>query len=237
MPPRCAWRRRPPLAAVRSNNLQETFKFSVTLASSAEEGMSILRVDKRFNLILLDVLMPNVDGCTALPEIKKLVGDKVAIVMTSAHSDEKLIQACILNGAVTYLTKPLQIEAVKNIWQYCLLKNRALFTDYMNATEARRPRSAALPDGLPSCATCGGGHASCAVGSSGARASSSSRPPEEGGSSSMHAQSGSSSCPESGPDSFTHTQLTTEGIAGLKIDLEAYLNGTKDREHSVCRTQ
>lgn len=161
---------------VCSNQAQDKFIFSLQLAASAEEAMAVLHSEVTFNLILLDVLMPQLNGYAVLPEMRRLVGDTVAIVMTSAHSHEQLIQRfvctplstaacartlrrvppslrlvrCILDGADTYLLKPLQMEAVKNIWQYCLLKDPGL-------ASGRQPAQGVGVGGTPPSLSPGGG--------------------------------------------------------------------------------
>ena len=141
--------------------MQDKFVFSLTMAGSGEEALNVLRGGAKFNLILLDVLMPNQNGYTVLPEMRRIVGETVAIVMQSAHSHEQLIQRCILDGADTYMLKPLQIEAVKNIWQYCLIKNR-----HLTEVQEGEPAAPVQSFGVGSLA---GGHGagSHALGSSG----------------------------------------------------------------------
>ena len=51
---------------------------------------------REFNLILLDVIMPDVNGYEVLPEMRSLVGEQVAIVMASAHSHAHLVQVAVL---------------------------------------------------------------------------------------------------------------------------------------------
>ena len=47
--------------------------------------------------------------------------------MISAYESIDLVDQCILSGADAYLLKPLHIESVRHIWQFCLQKNRPKF--------------------------------------------------------------------------------------------------------------
>jgi two-component system, chemotaxis family, chemotaxis protein CheY len=68
-----------------------------------------------YDLICLDVMMPNMDGHEALTKIKSLerernvTPDKEAkVIMTSALGDPKnVFQALYREGAITYLVKPI----------------------------------------------------------------------------------------------------------------------------------
>lgn len=68
-----------------------------------------------YDLILLDIMMPNVDGQTALKEIRgieKQIGvidtDASKVIMTTALEDPKnVVEAYYQGGADSYLVKPI----------------------------------------------------------------------------------------------------------------------------------
>jgi len=72
-----------------------------------------------FNLICLDIMMPNMDGLEALQEIRKIETDngisglnKVKVIMTTAlEGQQNVMEAFFKGGASSYLVKP--IEKVK----------------------------------------------------------------------------------------------------------------------------
>jgi len=68
------------------------------------------------DIVLLDLLMPRMDGLTAIREIKRLVPTAQVIVLTSYHKDEQVFSA-IKAGALSYLLKDASpeelVEAVR----------------------------------------------------------------------------------------------------------------------------
>jgi len=79
----------------------------------AEDGADVIKlVDHEFyDLILLDLKMKNVDGITALKEIKKISPSIPVIIMTAYSSVNSAVEALKL-GAVDYLVKPLDMDIV-----------------------------------------------------------------------------------------------------------------------------
>lgn len=68
-----------------SNKNQGMYSFELCFASSATEALEATQT-QFFQVILLDVLMPAVNGYAVIPALRRVVGDNVPIVMISAHS-------------------------------------------------------------------------------------------------------------------------------------------------------
>jgi DNA-binding NtrC family response regulator len=62
-----------------------------------------------YDLILLDLRLPDVNGLELLPEIKKL-DEEIDIIIITAYGSIETAVAAIKAGASDYLTKPLEIE-------------------------------------------------------------------------------------------------------------------------------
>lgn len=78
----------------------------VTEAENGEVALARLR-SSTFDLVLLDVMMPVLDGVATLRAIKEdpdLSG--IPVIMVSAVSEMETVTACISEGADDYLTKP-----------------------------------------------------------------------------------------------------------------------------------
>ena len=72
------------------------------------------------SLILLDAMMPDIDGFTCCQKIRSLPeGDRPSIIIITALDDRESIQKALDAGANDYITKPIQ-------WSVLLDKVRRL---------------------------------------------------------------------------------------------------------------
>ncbi|MGD2143921.1 MAG: response regulator [Anaerolineae bacterium] len=80
--------------------------YQMTIATSGDEGLTTLR-SGRFDLILLDLMLPGVDGFEVLRQIRDdpAVAD-VPVVITSARARPVAKQEAADLGADAYITKP-----------------------------------------------------------------------------------------------------------------------------------
>ena len=68
-------------------------------------------VEERPDLILMDVVMPKMDGFTACPEIRKKDGlQGVPIVMVTSRGEPGNVQTGYQSGCNAYLTKPIDAD-------------------------------------------------------------------------------------------------------------------------------
>lgn len=84
--------------------------YSNDMAGSAKEAMEKLG-DQQFDVILLDYMMPDIDGINALGEIKKISPNSKIIMITAFASIENAVTA-IKKGASEYISKPFKIDAL-----------------------------------------------------------------------------------------------------------------------------
>lgn len=98
----------------------ESAGYGVILAKNGAEGLDLAKTELP-NIILLDVIMPQIDGFTALQELKKNESTKniPVIMLTNLGTDEDKIKGFVL-GAIDYIVKanftPTQI--IEKIKQY-----------------------------------------------------------------------------------------------------------------------
>lgn len=97
----------------------------VYTASNGEEGLNIVKNHTdEFDLILLDLIMPKVDGITMLEEMKKANINKNVIVLTSYNSAD-IIRKVSEQGVNYYLLKPFELaELEKRILEVSNLENQ-----------------------------------------------------------------------------------------------------------------
>ena len=92
----------------------------------ARDGTEVLELLKEQipDLILLDIMMPNLDGYSTLSEIKKTEKfQKIKIIFLSAKTSEKDIQKGLEMGADAYITKPYSIKKLSEKVQELLQEN------------------------------------------------------------------------------------------------------------------
>ncbi|MBA3035908.1 MAG: response regulator transcription factor [Desulfobacterium sp.] len=96
----------------------ESQRYAVETATDGEEAFDKL-FEATFDLILLDIMMPKIDGLTVLQEIRK-AGIKTPVLMLTAKGDvEDKIKGLDL-GADDYLPKPFSLDEL-------MARVRALF--------------------------------------------------------------------------------------------------------------
>ena len=92
---------------------------SVTSASSGREAIDLLERGSRFNLLLTDVMMPDVDGPALLHHVRNNEEYReMPVVMMSSNEHADIVLNCIRLGAEDYLLKPVSKKAVKHMWAH-----------------------------------------------------------------------------------------------------------------------
>ena len=75
---------------------------------------------ERFNLVLVDVMMPGLNGLEVLEQIRRRYGNEIAVIMISSNDQQQMVEDCIRHGADSYLIKPLRKSDFSNIWQFVM---------------------------------------------------------------------------------------------------------------------
>ena len=102
------------------------YGYDVTVANDGLEALKIL-MDKTFDLILLDVMMPNMDGWDTLKAIRNNKKTQyIPVIMITAVSEDQKVVSGLKIGADDYIVKPFilpnllaRVEAVlrRSKWQ------------------------------------------------------------------------------------------------------------------------
>src|SRR5689334_20318777 len=82
--------------------------YKVWVAESAEAGLELVR-KHRFDVVLLDVWLPGMDGLEALPKIREMESSPEVIMISGHGTIETAVKATKL-GAYDFLEKPLSLE-------------------------------------------------------------------------------------------------------------------------------
>lgn len=102
--------------------LLEGQKVIVSSASDGNEALEILNKDKKIDLIMMDMMMPNKDGYETTMEIRK--NEKLKTIPIIAVTAKAMLgdrQKCISVGASDYVTKPVDgdlLLSLLRVWLY-----------------------------------------------------------------------------------------------------------------------
>ncbi len=94
--------------------LQDTLlkeNFSVYIAETPYKAIEIIE-NNNVDIVLLDLVMPGMDGIDVLREIKHIKPDTVVIMMTGYGTIDTAVEAMKL-GAYDYITKPFRMSKIK----------------------------------------------------------------------------------------------------------------------------
>jgi len=83
--------------------------YSTSWAGDGEKALAILQQDSEYNLMLLDIRMPGIDGVEVLKRMKS-TGRDIAVIMMSGHGSEELAVECMKIGAEDYISKPFVLD-------------------------------------------------------------------------------------------------------------------------------
>jgi len=104
------------------NTLKDMLEISKhQVVAEAVDGIDAL---EKFNsakpdILFLDIAMPKKDGIETLTQIMKNKPD-AKIIMITAHYNMELIENCIRNGALAYISKPFSMDDILHSISYAL---------------------------------------------------------------------------------------------------------------------
>jgi len=98
--------------------------FEVASADSGKKGLDMI-AREHFDIILLDLMMPEISGLEVLPEVKASHPDTVVIVITGYATIEHSIEA-MKSGAFDFIPKPFSPEQLKVVVSKAIEHTRAL---------------------------------------------------------------------------------------------------------------
>lgn len=85
--------------------------YRVTLAASGEEALSLIKEEVPFDLVILDLKLPGIDGLQVLEALHEAQPELVVILITGYATLETAIEA-LRKGAYDYLLKPCPVEEI-----------------------------------------------------------------------------------------------------------------------------
>lgn len=94
--------------------------YDVTIAKDGQEAYELVKTNfernERFDVIFMDIQMPNLDGLQSTRLIRKM-GYNAPIVALTAFSDASNVKDCMDSGMNEFLAKPIRRPALKQVLQ------------------------------------------------------------------------------------------------------------------------
>src|SRR5271167_4677813 len=99
--------------------LLEVDEHKVQTASTGEEAVEHVQKGLHPDLVLLDLLMPGIDGLQTLEKLRQLKPGLKVVMLSCVNDTRKVVQAMRL-GAIDYLTKPFQKAELDAVIGQCV---------------------------------------------------------------------------------------------------------------------
>jgi len=97
-------------------------EIEISTAENGKDALNVLEKESDFDLILMDIMMPEMDGYEAMTRIRKIEEFKdVPIIALTAKAMKGDRQKCINAGANDYLSKPVDVDkllSLLRVWLY-----------------------------------------------------------------------------------------------------------------------
>jgi CheY-like chemotaxis protein len=85
-------------------------------ATNVSDAVELLKTDSGIGIILMDMMMPDMDGYEAIPRIKSLDGmPTLPIIAVTAQAMKGDRERCLEAGADGYISKPVDVDALVNL--------------------------------------------------------------------------------------------------------------------------
>lgn len=104
-----------PQIQLSTDLMLQSLNYNVTIAKNGKEAIEKISNEK-YDLILLDMMMPDFTGLEVLEQIEKYLKDSnTEIILQTGITDKMQLDAAIKYGVTKYLAKPYDIIQLKNI--------------------------------------------------------------------------------------------------------------------------
>jgi DNA-binding response OmpR family regulator len=97
----------PRLAGNIARSLRESAGYAVDVAHDGQEGL-FMAESNEYDVVLLDLMLPHMDGMQLLTRIRK-AGQHTPVLVVTARDDKESVVGLLNAGADDYLTKPFDL--------------------------------------------------------------------------------------------------------------------------------
>jgi signal transduction histidine kinase/DNA-binding response OmpR family regulator/CHASE3 domain sensor protein len=101
----------------------EASKMDVKYAESGKEGIEMLEKNPDIEIVLMDVMMPEMDGYEAIRRIRRIDRfRRLPIISVTAKAMKDDREKCLQAGASEYITKPVDLDQLRSLLRVWLYK-------------------------------------------------------------------------------------------------------------------
>ncbi len=101
--------------AVRASFALSFPEYQFIGTDSPFEALEILRSPNRIRLVVLDVVMPGINGISVLRQIRK-VDPSIPVVICTGYGSKEIVVEALRAGANDYIEKPFNLQTVRRIF-------------------------------------------------------------------------------------------------------------------------
>jgi len=120
-------------------------RIKVKTAATIEEGLNALESEEGFDLMFLDINLPDGDGPEILEEIAEMPNAPLPIMITGQGTIESAVQ-CMQLGAYDYLLKPFSTDQLNMVIQRASQYNRLVQVNRELVSESSSPTESIVGD-------------------------------------------------------------------------------------------
>jgi len=93
-------------------NLESTNKYKIFVSTNARSGIKTA-IRKKPDLVLLDIMMPNISGFGVLQKLKENINTtSIPVIMLTALSDDESIAKAMGLYSHEYIVKPVEMDSL-----------------------------------------------------------------------------------------------------------------------------
>jgi len=97
-------------------NLLEKMNVDVDFAKNGQSALK-QHEENKYDLILMDIVLPDIDGCEVARSIRKMSSPKgqVPLIAVTANALPEDREKCLKSGMNDYLVKPIKMKTLQSV--------------------------------------------------------------------------------------------------------------------------